>query len=110
MGDWLLLQFLLFLCCGVLMGVGDRSGARRVARGAGDEIIRQATMGASLAEMAAYHEVSEEWLLKNFGREIAKAWARRNIFVRSALTKAALGGNVAALKRVTELERRANEV
>ena len=66
-----------------------------------------AACGASLAEISACYEVTEEWLIKNFGRKIAKAWARRNIHIRSALTKAALHGNVAALKRVTELERRA---
>ncbi len=74
-----------------------------------EEIVKQALLGASLAEMAAYHEVSEQWLMRTFGRQIAKAWARRNIHIRSALTKAAVQGNVQALKRVTELERKAND-
>ena len=70
-----------------------------------NSIILQASLGASLAEIAAYHEVSEDWLIDNFARHIAKAWARRNIHIRSALTKAALHGNPQALNRVTDLER-----
>jgi hypothetical protein len=82
-------------------------GKRERVRAA--EIVRQAAVGASLFEMAAYHEVDEAWLKKVFGRAIVKAWARRNIAIRAALTAAAVKGNVAALRRVTELDRSRNE-
>jgi hypothetical protein len=81
----------------------------KAARGEEEGILTAAACGASLAEIAACYEVTEEWLLRNFGRQIAKAWARRNIHIRSALTKLALHGNMAAIKRVTELERRASD-
>jgi hypothetical protein len=73
------------------------------------EIIRQALVGASLFEIAAYHEVEEAWLKKVFGRAIVKAWARRNIAIRGALTKAAMKGEMAALRRITEMDRSRNE-
>jgi hypothetical protein len=82
------------------------SVAQVAARGEEVGILRAAACGASVGEIAACYELSEAWLIRNYGRQIAKAWARRNIYIRSALTKAALQGNMAALKRVTELERR----
>jgi hypothetical protein len=75
------------------------------------EIAAQAAGGASTLEIAAYHEVPVEWLRKEFGRYLAKARAKRNIALRGALTRLALGGNLQALKRISELEaRRQNEL
>ncbi len=71
-----------------------------------DSIITAASMGGTLAEIAAMHEVSENWLATKMGREIRKAWARRAILIRQALTRAGLEGDIQALKRLTDLERR----
>jgi hypothetical protein len=82
---------------------------KQLARRAEEQIIQQAILGASLAEIAAYHEVTEDWLIKTFARQIAKAYAKRNIHIRSALTRLAFQGNIQALKRITDLEKKAND-
>jgi hypothetical protein len=85
------------------------TAAQTAARANADAIVEQAVVGASLFEIAAYHEVEEVWLKKTFGRAIVKAWARRNIAIRRALTAQALKGNLAAIRRITELDRGRNE-
>ncbi len=73
-----------------------------------DQIIRAALAGASLAEIAAMVEMPADRLARLHGRAIRKAWARRTVFLRGALTTAALDGNISALNRVTDLDARRN--
>jgi len=67
-------------------------------------ILNAATAGGSLLEIAAAVEITEHQLVRHYGRYVKKAWARRTIALRSALTRAALDGNVQALKRLNDLE------
>jgi len=67
-------------------------------------VIGAATAGASLAEIAAALEITEHQLARRYTRHIKKAWGRRAIALRQALTRAGLQGDIQALKRLTDLE------
>ena len=67
-------------------------------------VIGAATAGASLAEIAAALEITESQLTRRYSRHIKKAWARRAVALRQALTRAGLQGDIQALKRLTDLE------
>jgi AcrR family transcriptional regulator len=70
-----------------------------------EKVINCALVGATLDEIAAYCGITRGTLERRYAREVAQAWARRNVHIRQALTRLALQGNVQALKRVTELDR-----
>jgi hypothetical protein len=62
-------------------------------------------MGATLDEIAAYCGITRATLERCYARDVARAWARRNVHIRQALTRLALQGNVQALKQATALDR-----
>src|SRR6266576_1372963 len=64
-----------------------------------EKIINCALIGATLDEIAAYCGITRATLERRYARDIAQAWARRNVHIRQALTRLALQGNVQALKR-----------